>query len=124
MREASLGPNNAYTTVFSSRQCQSLPKLSDPESLETCQGDLLSCIEMTADKASAESQRGRLLLLGGCGATLNKSSGRRLTRHQMSLLLSICWRREGSSFPSQCLRLCEPECVSAIRPGSRHAGGI
>lgn len=40
---------------------------SHPESSETCQGDLLSCIEKLPDKERAASQTGSLLLLCGWG---------------------------------------------------------
>lgn len=65
--EASRGPNNGYHLLPLRWQCESSLESSDPESLETCQGDLLSCIEKTADKESVESQRGQLFLLCGCG---------------------------------------------------------
>lgn len=46
---------------FTWEQCRSSRESSDPESLETCQGDLLSCIEKPADKESGESQGDALL---------------------------------------------------------------
>lgn len=56
-----------FFTPPPNQQCQSSFESSNPESLETCQGDLLSCIEKATDKEGVASQRGLLFPLCGCG---------------------------------------------------------
>ncbi len=46
VREASQGPNNAHHLLPPWQQCKSSFESSDPESLETCQGDLLSRLSL------------------------------------------------------------------------------
>lgn len=61
------GPDKTILPSFLYNKTRSWSESWDPESLETCQGDLLSCIEKTVDKESVVSQEGLLSMLCGCG---------------------------------------------------------
>lgn len=63
--EASRGDQTKPSFLYN--KMRSWSESWDLESLETCQGDLLSCIEKTVDKESVVSQEGLLSMLCGCG---------------------------------------------------------